>query len=96
MPINPEDPTRKSSFFRPIQLMVWTTAILIATGGLLGGLNTMYAAFASRVRELGALQAMGYSRLAVVVSLVQESLLATVAGALAAGRQGGGEDGGVW
>jgi putative ABC transport system permease protein len=62
--------------------MVWVTAILIASGGLLGGLNTMYAAFASRVRELGALQAIGYPRHAIVLSLVQESLLASIAGAL--------------
>ena len=71
-------------FYRPIQAMVWITAILIATGGLFGGLNTMYAAFASRVRELGSLQAIGFSRAAIVVSLVQESVLATAAGALIA------------
>jgi putative ABC transport system permease protein len=73
-----------ASFYRPIQLMVWTTAGLIALGGLLGGLNTMYAAFASRVREIGALQSIGYARGAIVLSLVQESLLATAAGALVA------------
>jgi putative ABC transport system permease protein len=72
------------AFFRPIQAMVWVTAILIATGGLFGGLNTMYAAFASRVREMGSLQAIGFSRGAIVVSLVQESVLATAAGALVA------------
>src|SRR5688572_3334273 len=77
-----------SAFFRPIQLMVWTTAILIATGGLLGGLNTMYAAFASRVREIGSLQAIGYPRYAIVASLVQESVLATAAGALLAAAVG--------
>jgi putative ABC transport system permease protein len=77
-----------SAFFRPIQLMVWTTAILIATGGLLGGLNTMYAAFASRVREIGSLQAIGYPRYAIVASLVQESVLATAAGALIAAATG--------
>jgi putative ABC transport system permease protein len=70
------------AFYRPIQAMVWVTAILIASGGLLGGLNTMYAAFASRVRELGSLQAIGYPRHAIVLSLVQESLLASIAGAL--------------
>ena len=70
------------AFYRPIQAMVWVTAILIASGGLLGGLNTMYAAFASRVRELGSLQAIGYPRHAIVLSLVQESVLASVAGAL--------------
>ena len=77
-----------SAFFRPIQIMVWTTAILIATGGLLGGLNTMYAAFASRVREIGSLQAIGFPRYAIVVSLVQESVLATAAGSLLAAGAG--------
>ncbi len=72
------------AFFAPIQAMVWITAILIATGGLFGGLNTMYAAFASRVREVGSLQAIGFPRYAIVVSLVQESVLATAAGALLA------------
>lgn len=73
-----------SRFFSPIRAMVWATAVLIATGGVLGGLNTMYAAFASRVREVGTLQAMGFSRLAIVVSLVEESVLASLAGTLLA------------
>jgi putative ABC transport system permease protein len=71
-------------FYRPVRGMVWATAILIALGGLFGGLNTMYAAFAARVRELGALQTLGFSRLAIAVSFFQESLLATSAGGLAA------------
>jgi putative ABC transport system permease protein len=75
---------RLGAFFGPIRFVAWTTAGLIALGGLLGGLNTMYAAFASRVRELGTLQALGYRRLAIVVSLVQESLVATAGGALIA------------
>ena len=73
-----------SGFFTPIRAMVWATALLVASGGVLGGLNTMYAAFAGRVREVGALQALGYSRRAVVVSLVQESVLAAAAGTLVA------------
>src|SRR5690606_14073856 len=73
-----------SGFFAPIRAMAWATALLIGSGGVLGGLNTMYAAFASRVREVGALQALGFSRRAIVVSLVQESTLASAAGALLA------------
>lgn len=73
-----------AAFYRPIRVMVIATAALIGAGGLLGGLNTMYAAFASRVREVGALQAIGFSRRAIVVSLVQESLLASAAGTLLA------------
>ena len=75
-------------FYRPVQTIVWITAILIALGGLFGGLNTMYAAFAARIRELGALQALGYSRGALIVSLVQESLLASTGGALLAALMG--------
>lgn len=71
-------------FYRPIRFLVWATAGLIVIGGLLGGLNTMYAAFASRIRELATLQALGYRRGAILASLVQESLLAAAAGTLPA------------
>lgn len=73
-----------SDFYRPIELMVILTALLIAVGGILGGLNTSYAAFASRVREIGTLQTLGYGRTAICLSLLQESLLATSVGALLA------------
>ena len=73
-----------ADFYGPVRAMVWATAFLIAGGGLLGGLNTMYAAFASRIRELAALQAMGFPRRALLLSLIQESLLSTATGALIA------------
>lgn len=73
-----------ASFFGPIKVVAWVTAGLIAVGGLFGGLNTMYAAFASRIRELGTLQSIGYRRLAIVWSMIQESTLATAAGGLIA------------
>ena len=75
-------------FYRPVQTIVWITAMLIAMGGLFGGLNTMYAAFAARSRELGTLQALGFSRAALIVSLVQESLLACTCRALLAAALG--------
>jgi putative ABC transport system permease protein len=77
-----------ASFYAPIRAMVWVTALLIAGGAALGGLNTMYAAFAGRIREVGALQAIGYSRRAIVVSLVQESILTAAAGTLLAALAG--------
>jgi putative ABC transport system permease protein len=72
------------AFYRPVRAMIWVTAALIALGGLFGGLNTMYAAFAARVRELGALQTLGFGPRAIIVSFLQESLLATCAGGIAA------------
>ena len=73
-----------SGFFAPIRGMTWLTAGLIAAGAIFGGFNMLYAAFASRIRELATLQAIGYSRRAVFISLVQESLLATLTGTLCA------------
>jgi putative ABC transport system permease protein len=75
---------RLSAFFAPVRVLVWVTAILIASGGIVGGLDTMYAAFASRVREIGALQARGFRRRSVTKSLVQESVLAALAGTVVA------------
>ncbi len=71
-----------AALFRPIRIMVLATAVLIATGGILGGLNTMYAAFAARVREIGMLQALGFTRRAIVCSLTEESLFAAACGAI--------------
>lgn len=75
---------RLSGFFAPIRGMTWLTAGLIGAGAIFGGFNMLYAAFASRIRELATLQAIGYSRRAVFISLVQESLLATLTGTLCA------------
>lgn len=72
------------SFFKPLRVMTWITAGLIAAGAVFGGFNTLYAAFASRIRELATLQAIGFGRRAVFISLVQESLIACLAGTLLA------------
>lgn len=71
-----------AAFYGPIRLMVMITAVLIASGGILGGLNTMYAAFAARVREVGMLQSLGFTRLAIVANLTEESVFASACGAL--------------
>lgn len=73
-----------NAFFGPIRWMIAVTAGLVSLGGLLGGLNTLYASFAQRVREFATLQTLGFSRRAIVLSLMQESLLAVAAAALAA------------
>jgi putative ABC transport system permease protein len=75
---------RLSTFFKPLRTMTWITAALIAAGALFGGVNTLYAAFASRVREMATLQAIGFGRGALLASLVQESTLACLTGTLLA------------
>ena len=71
-----------ASFYGPIRVMILVTAILIASGGVLGGLNTMYAAFSARVREVGMLQALGFTTRAIVINLIEESVFAAACGAL--------------
>ena len=73
---------RLASLLAPIRVLVLATALLVASGGILGGVNAMYAAFASRVREVGTLQALGFTRAAIAVSLLVESTVACTAGAL--------------
>jgi putative ABC transport system permease protein len=75
---------RLTAFFKPLRVMTWITAGLIATGALFGGINTLYAAFASRVREMATLQAIGFGRGTLLISLIQESTLACLAGTLVA------------
>ncbi len=76
--------TALAEFYKPIQIMVVMTCLMIAIGGLLGGFNSTYAAFASRVREVGTLQALGYKRSAITFSLIQESILTASTGAIIA------------
>ena len=73
-----------AEFYKPIQFMVVMTCLMIAIGGLLGGFNSTYAAFASRVREVGTLQTLGYKRSAITISLIQESILTASTGAIVA------------
>lgn len=80
----PEYYGRLNQFYTPIRVMVWATAGLIGVGGLLGGITASYGAFVSRIRELGTLQTLGFSRLAIVISMVQESVLIASTGAIIA------------
>ena len=75
---------RLSAFFKPLRAMTWITAGLIAAGAVFGGVNTLYAAFASRVKEMATLQAIGFGRGSLLLSLIQESTLACLTGALLA------------
>jgi len=75
---------RLSAFFKPLRALTWITAGLIVVAAVFGGINTLYAAFASRVREMATLQAIGFGRGALLISLVQESTLACLTGTLLA------------
>ncbi len=70
--------------YRPVRMLAWLVVGLIAVAGVFAGLNTMYGAVAGRVRELAALQTIGFSRRAIVLSVLQEGTILSVAAALLA------------
>lgn len=73
-----------SKFFGPIIQITWISALLVAAGAVFGGFNTLYAAFGVRAKELASLQAVGFNRFSILISMLTESLIACLLGTLAA------------
>ena len=68
-----------------IQGLGFTVGVIMAIGAVFGALNTMYAAVATRAREIATLRAIGFRGLPVIVSvLVETMLLALLGGVLGA------------
>ncbi len=55
-------------------------AVLMAIGAVFAGMNTMYTAVASRVREIATLRALGFGGRSVLASFVLESVAIGAAG----------------
>ncbi len=70
--------------YRPVRMLGWIVVALVAGSGIFAGLNTMYGAVVGRIRELATLQALGFRRRAILLTLVQEATLMSCLAALAA------------
>ncbi len=73
------------TLYKPVRMLGWLVVSLVAAAGVFAGLNMMYGAVAGRVREIATLQALGYRRSAILISLVQEGALLAAAASLLAG-----------
>ncbi|HEV8129484.1 MAG TPA: ABC transporter permease [Candidatus Eisenbacteria bacterium] len=57
--------------------------LIMALGAIFGALNTMYASVGARTKEIGTLRAIGFSKGAVLLSiLIESTLLALLGGAI--------------
>ncbi len=65
--------------YKPVRLLAWLVVLLVSGAGVFAGLNMMYGAVAGRVREIATLQAIGYRRRAILISLIQEGVLLSAA-----------------
>jgi len=61
--------------YGPVRMLAWFVVVLVSSSGVFAGMNMMYGAVAGRVREIATLQAIGYRRRAILLSLVQEGLM---------------------
>lgn len=64
-----------------IKAIGFVITFFFSLGAMVGAMITMYAAISQRSREIGTLQALGFSRLAVLTSFVMESILLALVGA---------------
>lgn len=62
-----------------------TVGAIMAVGAVFGALNTMFAAVASRAREIATLRAIGFRGLPVVVAVMLETTLLALLGGLIGG-----------
>jgi putative ABC transport system permease protein len=69
-----------SSILKRLAMIV---SFIMGVGAVFGAMNTMYAIVAARTREIGTLRALGFSRRAILLSFVIESVfLALLGGAV--------------
>jgi hypothetical protein len=65
-----------------IRVLGITIAAIMAIGAVFGALNTMYAAVATRSREIATLRAIGFRAVPVIVSVLLETMLLALLGGL--------------
>jgi putative ABC transport system permease protein len=65
-----------------VQLISYVLAGFLTFGAMFAAANTMYAAVASRGREIGTLRALGFSRRSILGSFLLESVMICLAGGL--------------
>lgn len=74
-----------SALSRLIEILGTVIGGIMAVGAVFGALNTMYAAVATRAREIATLRALGFRGLPVVVAVMLETMLLALLGGVLGG-----------
>jgi ABC-type lipoprotein release transport system permease subunit len=67
---------------RQFSVAIYVVAFIMAIGGVLGIMNTMYAAISQRGKDIGVLRLMGYTRWQIYLSFQFESLVIALIGGI--------------
>jgi putative ABC transport system permease protein len=65
---------------KQFSVAIYFIAVVMAAGGILGIMNTMFAAISQRIKDIGVLRLMGYRRGQVFMSFQLESLVIAILG----------------
>jgi putative ABC transport system permease protein len=73
---------QSASLTRLITALGNAIGVIMAIGAVFGALNSMYAAVATRTREIATLRALGFRSTPVVVSVMLETMLLALLGGM--------------
>lgn len=73
---------KMSDTSRQFGFAIYVVAFIMAIGGVLGIMNTMFAAISQRGKDIGVLRLMGYQRWQILLSFQLESLLIALLGGI--------------
>ncbi|MCC7509474.1 MAG: ABC transporter permease [Planctomycetes bacterium] len=68
--------------YQRVIALVLLVSVMATAGGLVSGLNTMYASVMGRLREIGTLKVMGFSNGTILGSFMVESMVLALLGAV--------------
>jgi putative ABC transport system permease protein len=71
-----------ASLTRFFSFMAVVVGAMLAVGALFGAINIMYGAVSTRTREIATLRAIGYESLPIAISVVFESVVLSLLGAM--------------
>ena len=77
--------SRSKALSNLINVLGYSVSIIMGIGALFGALNTMYAAVSTRTVEIATLRAIGFGGTPVVISVLIEALLLSIAGGIVGG-----------
>jgi len=66
-----------ATFIRALGIVI---AVFFSIGAMIGAMITMYAAVSGRKREIGTLRALGFSKVAIMLSFLLEAIVLSVLG----------------
>ncbi len=76
--------SKKAFATEELRLLVAFVTIILSSGAILSSLNTLYASLSGREPELATFRALGFGKLAIVVSVLSEAVLIALTGGILA------------